>query len=242
MEERLQKIMSRCGISSRRKAEEMIMEGLVKVNGETATIGMKADINRDHIKVKGKLINKIETMVYLMFNKPVKCLTSMSETDKRPMVTDYLKRLKARVFPVGRLDFNSEGLLLLTNDGDLANAILHPKKKVPKTYIVKIEGVLDDKDIMKLEKGIRLDDGMTAPAKVRRVQKKTKANSWIEMTIYEGKKRQIRRMLERVRHPVIKLIRTKINGIELGSLEPGRYRFLTPDELKKLQKDIMSHN
>jgi 23S rRNA pseudouridine2605 synthase len=240
MEERLQKIMSRCGISSRRKAEEMIMEGLVTVNGAPATIGMKADINRDHIKVKGKLINKIESMVYLMFNKPVKCLTSMSETEKRPMVTDYLKRLKARVFPVGRLDFNSEGLLLLTNDGDFANAVLHPANKVPKTYLVKVDGMLDDKDIMKLENGIRLDDGMTAPAKVRRVQKKTKANSWIEMTIYEGRKRQIRRMLERVKHPVIKLVRTRINGIELGSLKPGAYRFLTPDELKKLQKEVLS--
>ena len=242
MEERLQKIMSRCGISSRRKAEEMIMEGLVTVNGAPATIGMKADINRDHIKVKGKLINKIESMVYLMFNKPVKCLTSMSETEKRPMVTDYLKRLKARVFPVGRLDFNSEGLLLLTNDGDLANAILHPTKKVPKTYMVKVDGVLDDKDIMKLENGIRLDDGMTAPAKVRKVQKKTKANSWIEMTIYEGRKRQIRRMLERVKHPVIKLVRTRINGLELGGLKPGAYRFLSPDEIKKLRKEVSSHN
>ena len=242
MEERIQKIMSRCGISSRRKAEEMIMEGLVTVNGAPATIGMKADINRDHIKVKGKLINKIESMVYLMFNKPVKCLTSMSETDKRPMVTDYIKRIKARVFPVGRLDFNSEGLLLLTNDGDLANAILHPRKKIPKTYMVKVDGVLDDKDIMKLEKGIRLDDGMTAPAKVRRIPKRTKTNSWIEMTIYEGRKRQIRRMLDRIGHSVIKLVRTKINGIELGGLEPGKYRFLTPDELKKLQKEVLSPN
>jgi len=218
------------------------MEGLVTVNGVTATIGMKADINRDHIKVKGKLINKVESMVYLMFNKPVRCLTSMSETEKRPMVRDYLKRLKARVFPVGRLDYNSEGLLLLTNDGDLANAILHPKQKVPKTYMVKVDGILDDNDIMKLERGIRLDDGMTAPAKVRRIPKKTKANSWIEMTIYEGRKRQIRRMLERIRHPVIKLIRTRINGIELGGLEPGTYRFLTPDELKKLQKEVLSPN
>ena len=242
MEERIQKILSRCGISSRRKAEEIIMEGLVTVNGVTATIGMKADINRDHIKVKGKLINKVESMVYLMFNKPVRCLTSMSETEKRPMVRDYLKRLKARVFPVGRLDYNSEGLLLLTNDGDLANAILHPKQKVPKTYMVKVDGILDDNDIMKLERGIRLDDGMTAPAKVRRIPKKTKANSWIEMTIYEGRKRQIRRMLERIRHPVIKLIRTRINGIELGGLEPGTYRFLTPDELKKLQKEVLSPN
>lgn len=242
MQERLQKIMSRCGISSRRKAEEMIMDGLVTVNGVTATIGTKADINNDHIKVRGKLINKVESMVYLAFNKPVNCLTSMSEAEKRPMVMDYLKRVKARVFPVGRLDYHSEGLLLLTNDGDLANAILHPKKKVPKTYMVKVDGVLDDNDILKLEKGIRLDDGMTAPAKVKRLQKRTKSNSWIEMTIYEGRKRQIRRMLERVRHPVIKLIRTRINGIELGGLAPGKYRYLSVDELAKLKREVISSN
>ncbi|GBD97019.1 MAG TPA: rRNA pseudouridine synthase [Nitrospirae bacterium] len=234
MEERLQKIIARCGIASRRKAEEMILEGLVRVNGKPATIGMKADLERDHIKVKGKLISRAESKVYMAFNKPVNCLTASHDAEGRPTVKDFLKRVKARVFPVGRLDFNSEGLLILTNDGDLANAILHPKKKIPKTYRVKIDGFLEDKDVLRLEKGIKLEDGVTAPAKVRKI-KRAKANSWIEITIYEGRKRQIRRMLERVNHPVIKLVRTGINGLELGSLKPGEYRYLTPGEIERLK-------
>ncbi len=236
MEERIQKIISRCGIASRRKAEEMILEGLVTVNGVPAAPGMKADPDRDHIKVRGKLIHSIESKVYLMFNKPPKCLTAMSDAEGRPTVQDYLKRVRARVFPVGRLDFNSEGLLILTNDGELANSILHPKNRIPKTYRVKIDGFLEDRDIQKLEKGMKLQDGMTAPAKVRRI-KKAKANSWIEIILYEGKKRQVRRMLERVRHPVIKLVRTRINGLELGSLKPGAFRYLTPEEIKKLKRE-----
>lgn len=236
MEERLQKIISKCGIASRRKAEEMILEGLVTVNGKPAEIGMKADIENDHIKVRGKLISSVKTKVYMAFNKPVQCITALRDDEGRTTVSDFLKRVKARVFPVGRLDYNSEGLLILTNDGELANAILQPKSKIPKTYRVKIDGSLDKKDISKLEKGIRLEDGMTAPAKVRTV-KQLKANSWIDITIYEGKKRQVRRMFDRVNHSVIKLIRTRINGLSLGNLEPGRFRYLTPDEVEKLKKE-----
>ncbi len=238
MEERIQKIISRCGIASRRKAEEMILEGLVTVNGVPAVVGMKADPERDHIKVKGKLIRPTGPRVYLMFNKPMKCLTAMEDPEGRPTIRDYLKRVRAGVFPVGRLDFNSEGLLILTNDGELANAVLHPKHRIPKTYRVKIDGFLEDRDIQKLEKGIKLEDGVTAPARVRRV-KKAKANSWIEITIHEGRKRQVRRMLERVGHPVIKLIRTRINGLELGGLKPGEFRYLTPEEVKRLKKETM---
>ena len=238
MEERLQKIISKCGIASRRGAEEMILEGLVKVNGVIATIGMKADLARDHIKVKGKLISGSGKKVYLFFNKPAKCITAMSDAENRTTVMDYLMRVKARVFPVGRLDYLSEGLLILTNDGDLANAILQPKSKIPKTYRVKIDGFLEEKDILKMEKGIRLDDGVTAPAKIR-VVKNLKANSWVDITIYEGKKRQVRRMFDRVGHSVIKLIRIKINGFQLGSLQPGEYRYLTPEEVEKLKKETM---
>jgi 23S rRNA pseudouridine2605 synthase len=237
MEERIQKILSRCGVASRRRAEEMIIEGLVTVNGAPATIGMKADLGRDHIKVRGKLINRVEASVYLLFHKPAKCLTAMDDREGRLTVKDFLKRVKPLVFPVGRLDYNSEGLLILTNDGELANQILHPRHKVPKTYLVKIDGVLAGEDIGKLEKGIRLEDGLTAPAKIRRV-KKTKSNSWIEITIHEGRKRQIRRMLQRVGHPVIKLIRTRINGLELSDLRPGEYRYMKPEEVKKLKKAI----
>ena len=238
MEERIQKIIAKCGIASRRKAEEMILEGLVRVNGVPATLGMKADLERDHIKVRGKLIGKAETRVYLAFNKPVQCLTSMSDEEGRPTVKAYLKRIRAQVFPVGRLDFNSEGLLILTNDGELANAILHPKNKIPKLYRVKVDSFPDEQDIMKLEKGIMLDDGITAPAKVRLV-KKLKANSWMDITIYEGRKRQVRRMFERIGHSVSKLVRLRINGISLGDLKPGEYRYLTPEEVAKLKEETM---
>ncbi|HBH62346.1 MAG TPA: pseudouridine synthase [Nitrospiraceae bacterium] len=239
MEERIQKIIAKCGIASRRKAEEMILEGLVRVNGVPATLGMKADLERDHIKVKGKLIGAVQTRVYLVFNKPVQCLTATHDEEGRPTVMDFLKRIKLQVFPVGRLDFNSEGLLILTNDGELANAVLHPKNKIPKTYRVKVDGFPDNQDIVKLERGIMLDDGITAPAKVRLV-KKLKANSWMDITIYEGRKRQVRRMFERIGHSVSKLVRTRINGLSLGDLKPGEYRYLTPDEIAKLRKEVFS--
>ena len=240
MQERLQKILSKCGIASRRKAEELILEGQVKVNGATATLGMKADIDKDHIKVKGKLIQGVRHKVYLMLNKPEKCITSMNDPEGRPTVKDFLKGVKTNVFPVGRLDYNSEGLLIMTNDGDLANSILHPKKKIDKTYLVKINGLLENKDILKLEKGISLEDGKTSPAKIRKV-KKTDANSWIEITIHEGRKRQIRRMLEKVGHPVIKLRRIRINGLELGRLPIGAVRHLKPEEIERLRREVTNN-
>lgn len=236
MEERLQKIIAKCGIASRRKAEELIQEGLVKVNGVKATIGMKADLQRDHIKVQGKLISNVESKVYLFFNKPVQCITAMSDAERRPTVKDYLKRVRVQVFPVGRLDYNSEGLLIVTNDGELANAILHPKNKIPKTYRVKVDGQPDETDILKLEKGIKLEDGITAPAKVK-IVKRLKANSWVDITIHEGRKRQVRRMFDRIGHSVIKLIRIKINGFQLAGLKPGEYRYLEPEEVAKLKKE-----
>ncbi len=236
MEERLQKIIAKCGVASRRKAEELILEGLVKVNGVKAEIGMKADLERDHIKVNGKLINKVEPKVYLILNKPVQCITAMYDPEKRPTVKDYLHRVKAQVFPVGRLDYNSEGLLIVTNDGDLTNAILHPRSKIPKTYRVKVNEIPDENDIAKLEKGIRLDDGMTRPAKIRIVQR-LKANSWVDITIHEGRKRQVRRMFDRIGHSVIKLIRIRINGLHLSGLKSGEFRHLTIEEVEKLKKE-----
>ncbi len=237
MEERLQKIISKCGIASRRKAEELILDGLVTVNGKKAVLGTKADLDRDHIKVSGKLINSVESKVYLVFHKPVQCITAMQDSEGRPALNDFLKRVKAKVFPVGRLDFNSEGLLLLTNDGELMNAVLHPKNRIPKTYRVKVDGFLDKDDIKKLERGIRLEDGMTAPAKVRIINK-LQANSWVEIIIYEGRKRQVRRMFDRVGHSVIRLIRTRINGLQLASLKAGTYRYLTSEEIKKFKAEI----
>jgi len=237
MQERIQKILSKCGIASRRKAEEMMIEGRVTVNGAIAIPGMKADFLKDHIKVDGKLIRRTEPKVYLILNKPVKCVTAVTDPEGRITVRDYMKGVKAKVFPVGRLDYHSEGLLIMTNDGELANALLRPKSKVPKTYLVKVNGLPDDKDMEKLQKGIKLEDGITAPAKVRRIRQ-TDLNSWIEITIYEGKKRQIRRMLERIKHPVMRLRRIKIDGLALGRLPLGSFRYLTPDEVKKLKKSV----
>jgi 23S rRNA pseudouridine2605 synthase len=237
MEQRLQKIIAEMGIASRRKAEELIEEGRVTVNGKVAEIGMKADLMRDHIKVNGKLLLRPEKKVYYAFNKPRGVMTSMSDPEGRPTVNEFFGGIRQRVFPVGRLDYDSEGLLLLTNDGDFAHAILHPSKKIPKTYLVKVKGVLADEELEKLRKGIKIDGKMTAPAKVKKL-KKAESNSWIEMTIYEGRKRQIRRMLERVGHDVIRLMRIRINGIEMGPLEPGSFRKLTMEEMQTIMREI----
>jgi len=237
MEKRLQKILSEMGITSRRKAEDLIFEGRVTVNGRIATIGTKADPVKDHIKVDGKLLIRPEPKVYIMFNKPKNVVTSLHDPEGRPTVKDFLKGVKYRVFPVGRLDYDSEGLLLLTNDGDFAHAVLHPSKKISKTYLVKVKGILDEEEIEKLKSGVRLRDGMTLPAKVKKI-KRTENNSWLEMTIYEGKKRQIRRMLEKTGHDVLKLKRIRVDGLELGKLEPGTFRYLTPEERDKIKKEV----
>ncbi|RPI34288.1 MAG: rRNA pseudouridine synthase [Nitrospiraceae bacterium] len=237
MEQRLQKIIAEMGLASRRKSEELILEGRVTVNGRVATIGMKADPLKDHIKVDGKLLFRPEKKVYFILNKPRGVVTSMSDPEGRPTVHDFVRAIKQRVYPVGRLDFDSEGMLLLTNDGEFAQAVLHPSKKIPKTYLVKIKGNLEDENIEKLRNGIRLDRTITAPAKVKRLRK-TENNSWIEMVIYEGKKRQIRRMLERVGHSVIRLMRIKINGIEMGPLKPGACRQISAEEMRILKKEL----
>jgi len=237
MEQRLQKIIAEMGLASRRKAEELILENRVTVNGSVATIGMKADPLKDHIKVDGKLLFKLEKKVYYVFNKPRGVVTSMSDPEGRPTVHDFVRGIRQRVFPVGRLDFDSEGLLLLTNDGEFTHAVLHPSKKIPKTYLVKIKGNLEDENLEKLRTGIRLDRAVTAPAKVKRLRK-TESNSWIEMVIYEGKKRQIRRMLERVGHSVIRLMRIKINGLEMGPLKPGTCRQISSEEMKILKREL----
>ena len=236
MEERIQKIIAQIGIASRRKAEEIIAEGRVTVNGSVAIIGMKADLLKDHIKVDGKLLIRSEPKIYLMFNKPRNVVTSLSDPEGRPAVKDYLKGVRYRVFPVGRLDFDSEGLLLLTNDGDFANNLLHPSKKIPKTYMVKVKGIIGDDKIVKLRQGVRLVDGRTLPAKVR-FARKSENNSWIEIVITEGKKRQVRRMVEAVGHPALKLRRVGIGGVRLSGLKIGEFRPLTERELQSLRKE-----
>lgn len=243
MEKRLQKILSELGISSRRKAEELISEGRVTVNGRTAAIGMKADPEADYIKVDGRLVagpsKKSTRKVYLMFHKPRAIMTTLSDPEGRPTVKDFLGDVKERVFPVGRLDYDSEGLLLLTNDGDLAHAVLHPSGKIPKTYLVKVKDIMDEKSLEKLRRGVLLEDGLTMPAKVRKIRE-SEQNSWVEMTIHEGKSRQVRRMLERVGHPVLRLRRISINGLRLGNLKPGEMRHLTPEEIQLLRREMVN--
>lgn len=239
MKERLQKILARIGIASRRKAEELILEGRVTINGWVAALGMKADPETDHIKVDGRLISRPEPRVYYILNKPEGVLTTLDDKEARPTIRELIKGIRHRVFPVGRLDYHSEGLLMLTNDGELAFRLIHPSQKIPKTYIVKVRGIIADTAIDKLKTGVRLEDGLTAPASVKRIRMpKTEKNSWLEIIIHEGRKRQIRRMLEHVGHPVLKLKRIRIDGIGLGDLPAGKWRPISPLEIQKLKRSV----
>ena len=236
MEIRLQKLIAGTGIASRRKAETLITSGRVAVNGRVVTeLGTKVDPERDHVKVDGKHLSAAQPFVYLMLNKPRNVMSTLDDPGGRTTVKDFLHGVSVRVFPVGRLDFDSEGLMLLTNNGHLAQALLHPRYHVPKTYLIKVKGVLTDEEIRQLERGVRLDEGMTSPAIVTKV-KKAEQNSWLEITIREGRKHQVKRMLESVGHPVIRLMRVKMGPLSLGNLRPGEFRFLTDREANALRE------
>jgi 23S rRNA pseudouridine2605 synthase len=236
MEVRLQKLIAGTGLASRRKAEMLIAAGRVMVNGKVVTeLGTKVDPARDHVKVDGKHLSSAEPFVYLILNKPKNVMSTLDDPGGRPTVKDYLHGISLRVFPVGRLDFDSEGLMLMTNNGDLAQALLHPRYHVPKTYLIKVKGILTDDKIRQLEQGVRLEEGMTSPAMVKKI-KKAEANSWLEITIREGRKHQVKRMLESVGHPVIKLTRVKMGPLSLGSLGSGEFRFLTDREANALRE------
>ncbi len=235
-EVRLQKLIAGAGLASRRKAEALMASGRVTVNGKVVTeLGTKVDPVKDHVKVDGKHLSQAQPFVYLLLNKPKNVMSTLDDPGGRTTVKDYLRGVSVRVFPVGRLDFDSEGLMLLTNNGDLSQALLHPRYHVPKTYLIKVKGILTEEEIRQLERGVQLEDGMTSPAVVKKI-KKAEMNSWLEITIREGRKHQVKRMLESVGHPVIKLMRTKMGPLSLGDLASGEFRFLTDREANALRE------
>jgi len=235
--ERIQKIIARSGICSRRKAEELIQEGRVTLNGITVTEpGTKADLSRDVIKVDGQVVHPWKKKVYILLNKPTGVVTTRSDEKHRPTVMELLKGEEtSALFPVGRLDLNSEGLLLITNDGELADRLTNPRSKVEKTYLVRVRGVPDERTIKRLSGGMLLDGVRTRRMRVELIGHGK--NSWLKVIMREGKKNQLRRMFQAVGHPVVRLKRIALGGLELGDLPPGAYRRLTRGEIMQLQQE-----
>ncbi len=233
--ERLQKIISQAGIASRRAAEKMIEEGRVTVDGVVASLGAQADADSQTICVDGEPIRRAEAHVYFLLNKPKGYISTAKDDRGRKTVLDLLPEVDARIYPVGRLDNGTEGLLLLTNDGELMNGLLHPAREVWKTYIAQVEGRLEKPEMQKLKNGVALEDGVTAPAKVRVLDWDQKSGrTKIEISIHEGKNRQVRRMCEAVGHSVQALKRTEFAGLSLSGVKRGEYRALSADEVAYL--------
>jgi 23S rRNA pseudouridine2605 synthase len=232
MQERLQKVLAKAGIASRRKAEELIRLGKVRVDGKVVTeMGIKVDPDSQHIECDGILLAQPEEKIYILLHKPTGYLSTVDDPQGRPIVIDLVKDVKERVYPVGRLDLDTEGALLLTNDGELAQKILHPSHEVNKTYIAEVKGQPGHKKLAVLAKGIELEGRKTWPADIQ-VLKADARNAVIQITIHEGRKRQVRKMFEAIGHPVFKLKRIAYGKLELGELGPGKYRFLSPDHIK----------
>lgn len=236
-EERLQKILSQAGVASRRHAEQMILEGRVAVNGAVITeLGSKADFERDHIKVDGRLIHPPKRLVYLALYKPDNTVTTVTDPQHRATVMDLLHGVKERVYPVGRLDYHSEGLLLLTNDGEMANAILSAATHIPKTYVVKVNGELSTAQEEEFRTGVPLSGRRTMPAGLALLRRAE--NPWYEVRLVEGRNNQIRLMFKHFGRLVEKLRRVRIGPLELGPLKPGEFRYLTAEEIEKLRRAI----
>ena len=235
MEERLQKYMARCGVASRRKCEELILSGKVKVNNSTITeLGFKVDSNNDIVIYDGKIIKPEEKKVYIMLNKPEGYITSVKDEKNRKTVIDLVD-VSERIYPIGRLDYDSSGLILLTNDGDIYNKIIHPRVEVNKKYIALCKGVFTKEEIRRFENGIDIGGYITAKAKInlidKEIDKNNNVNSLVEIIIHEGKNRQIRRMCKALNHEVLTLKRVSIGDIKLGYLKRGQWRELTKEEL-----------
>ena len=235
-EERLQKILSGAGVASRRAAEQMIVEGRVSVNGKIVReLGMKFDASTCDIRVDGKKIKLNPKKIYIMLNKPRRVLSAVSDDRERQTVIDLIDDVDERIYPIGRLDYNTEGLLLLTNDGELMNGLLHPSKRINKTYLALLKGRVDQERLDRLRIGIKLDDGMAAPAIVNLLSLDD-AESLVEITIHEGRNRQVRRMFSAIGYNIKKLRRIKFAGLTLEGLKLGEHRRLTTAEVEKLYR------
>jgi 23S rRNA pseudouridine2605 synthase len=235
--ERLQKILSHAGVASRRHAEQIILEGRVTVNGAVITeLGSKADLESDHIKVDGRLLHAPKRLVYIVLHKPNNTVTTVSDPQQRATVMDLLKRVRERVYPVGRLDYHSEGLLLLTNDGEMANAIMAAATHLPKTYVVKVNGPLSADQEERFRRGVPISGRRTMPAGLKLIH--SAENPWYEVRLFEGRKNQIRIMFKHFGLLVEKLKRVRIGPLELGPLKPGEFRYLDVEEVGKLRRAL----
>ncbi len=238
--ERLQKIIAHAGVASRRAAERLITGGRVRVNGRVVTeLGTRADARKDKIEVDGKRIVR-EKPVYYLVHKPREMVTTLKDPEGRANLGQLLKHIPERVYPVGRLDYHTSGALLVTNDGALTDALLHPKKKVPKIYAAKLKGFLDVPELDKLRNGVALDDGyVTAKCDVFVIREEQR-NTWIQITLYEGKNRQIHRMAQAIGHPVQRLARLEFAGLKSEDVKPGGWRPLKKKELDRLKKNYLN--
>lgn len=235
---RINKYIASCGIASRRKAEELILENRVKVNGKIINeLSFQINEDKDKVEVDGKLIGLEEKLVYIMLNKPEGYVTTVKDQFDRKSVIDLVKDVGARVYPIGRLDYETSGLLLLTNDGDLTYKLTHPKHEVDKTYIATVKGIPTQSEITNFEKGLYIEDYKTAPAKIKIVKTNIEKNYAVcEIKIHEGRNRQVRKMCKEINHPVMNLRRTAMGKIVLKDVEVGKYRYLTNDEINYLKK------
>lgn len=230
---RINKYIALCGVASRRKAEELILAGRVTVNDEVMTeLSYKVDEENDIVKVDDKLIKEENKLVYILLNKPEGYITTVKDQFDRPSVLDLVSDIKERVYPIGRLDYETSGLLLLTNDGDLTYKLTHPKHEVDKTYVARVKGKLTKEEIERFKTGLKIEDYTTAPAKLKVIKyDEQRDSSLLEIKIHEGKNRQVRKMCKAINHPVLRLRRSAMGKIKIGDCEIGKYRYLTEDEL-----------
>jgi 23S rRNA pseudouridine2605 synthase len=238
MEQRLNRILSMAGVASRRKADEYIKNGRVKLNGQRVSeLGTKAVWGTDSIKLDGKEIPAPSDRKYIMLNKPFGYITSLADPEGRPVVSDLVKDIPERLYPVGRLDFDSIGLLILTNDGDFSYRLTHPKYHVSKTYKVTVDGMVDDETLRRLKDGVELDDGFSGRSKAG-IIKQSGPRTVIRLTVFQGRNRLVRRMVEAAGCKVIQLMRTGFGGLEIGNLKIGRYRYLKTEEVSALKRSV----